>query len=119
MEKQLLNQINIQFDVMNLPEKKRGYFTNEENGENIPITGDDFWIGRDRRMCHYCIEKDSSVSKIHICISCESLGVVLLDMNTRNGTYLNDRKLQGKEPVLLQDGDKVKIGQQILIYHAE
>lgn len=115
--KQLLNQIAIQFDVMNRQQEKFGYFIPEGSSERIQIIEDTFFIGRDRRMCHYCIDSDSSVSKIHIRIDSEGGEARVIDMNAANGTYLNGLRIQPKEPVLLKDKDEIKIGQQILVYH--
>ena len=115
--KQLLNQISMQFDVMNQQQEKHDYFILAEKNEKIQITDDTFFIGRDRRMCHYCIDSDSSVSKIHIRIDSEDSEARVIDMNAANGTYLNGQRIQPKEPVLLKDKDEIKIGQQILVYH--
>lgn len=117
--KKLLNQISMQFDVMNLKNKNRGYFIIEGSEEKIQITEDVFMIGRNPNLCHYCINNDKCVSRIHICLYAEPKGIIISDMNTINGTYLNGKKIQGKEPLPLKDGDRVMIGQQTaLIYHS-
>ena len=117
-EEQLLRQIEIQFDVMNHKEENRGYFVIKGSENVISIKGDDFFIGRDSRMCDYCFFDDKSVSRINCCITKEEAGDALIDMKSTNGTYHNGIRLKEKEPVILKDGDVVKIGKDtILIYH--
>src|SRR6516164_4553798 len=42
----------------------------------------------------------------------------LTDLGSTNGTYINDRKLDRHIPQLLQDGDRIRIGNTTFIYQA-
>lgn len=54
------------------------------------------------------IVDDSFVSYEHACITAVKQNFVLTDLNSTNGTYLNDNKIDSD--VVLQPGDAIKIG---------
>ena len=72
------------------------------NGETV--------IGREE-SCGVCLD-DDQVSRQHAVIRVQGDNVVLMDLNSRNGTELNGSKLE--EPVRLRDGDKITVGRQTL-----
>lgn len=54
---------------------------------------------------------DESVSRQHICIHEDDENVfVIEDMNSSNKTYLNGNVLEPEELVILNTGDKIKLG---------
>jgi pSer/pThr/pTyr-binding forkhead associated (FHA) protein len=61
--------------------------------------------------CHVVLN-DSYVSQAHARIFTRGDSVMLEDLGSTNGTYLNRRKIAA--PVELQRGDKVKIGKTVL-----
>jgi len=67
-------------------------------------------IGRGR-ACDILIE-DMLVSKKHFCIWFEDDEWRIDDLKSRNGTYLNDLAIN--EPYLLDDGDRIRIGEMEL-----
>ena len=62
---------------------------------------------------------DSQVSRQHARLECTQSECFLVDLGSSNGTYLNSEKLQPNSPVLLKDGDKIKIGPFQLAYSQE
>jgi pSer/pThr/pTyr-binding forkhead associated (FHA) protein len=54
------------------------------------------------------IVDDSFVSYEHACITAVKQNFILTDLNSTNGTYLNDNKIDSD--VVLQPGDAIKIG---------
>lgn len=81
-----------------LPEDKMTIFGREEKT--------DFQMKMDALISreHFGIEKD------------ESGRVLLVDLGSKNGTYLNDKKMED-EAVELKDGDEIKAGSQIFIFY--
>jgi pSer/pThr/pTyr-binding forkhead associated (FHA) protein len=55
------------------------------------------------------------VSREHALVRREGRQVLLEDLNSANGTYLNDERVLG--PAELQDGDKIAIGDVVFTYH--
>lgn len=75
-------------------------------GKTIPITGPIFRVGRDP-SCHLRPSSDQ-VSRLHAELAITSETVIVKDLGSRNGTFLNGRTLSG--PAQVKSGDLVKIG---------
>lgn len=58
--------------------------------------------------CTICLD-DERLSRVHAKFLLEGTHVVLVDLGSRNGTYVNDERLSGQ--VTLQSGDHVRMGQ--------
>ena len=67
-------------------------------------------IGRGDK-CHIVLD-DSYVSQVHARIFPRSDSVVVEDLGSTNGTYLNRKRVSA--PSELQRGDKVKIGRTVM-----
>jgi DNA-binding winged helix-turn-helix (wHTH) protein len=78
----------------------------------IPLEAGENLIGRARDVA-VSIEAPG-VSRRHARIVIEHDLATLEDLGSRNGTYLEERRLN--EPVVLRDGDAFRIGGQLLIY---
>lgn len=63
-------------------------------------------IGRDESVEIQIM--DAGISRHHACISRDAGTYLLQDMGSRNGTFANNRRVEGTHP--LADGDKVQIG---------
>lgn len=65
--------------------------------------------------------KSGTVSRRHARIVVGEAGAVVEDLGSKNGTYVNDRKVQGPTPVA--DGDRLRFGSLLLVFrqarHAE
>ncbi|MBF0493139.1 MAG: FHA domain-containing protein [Deltaproteobacteria bacterium] len=68
-------------------------------------------IGRDPE-CNLPIE-DSVISRVHAKLIRKLGGIVLVDLESRNGTFVNNEKIHEK---LLRDGDKIMLGTIKLLY---
>lgn len=75
-------------------------------GKEIPVTGPQFLIGRGEH-CHLRPQSDL-VSREHCAIVIEEGSVTIRDLNSRNGTFVNQQRIEG--PRKLHSGDRVKIG---------
>jgi len=82
------------------------------DGSRVPLSGS-LSIGR-HAACQVVIA-DDRVSRHHALIHAQSKGELLLvDLGSRNGTYLNDRRVQ--HPIRLRNGDRLLIGGALFIY---
>ena len=59
---------------------------------------------------------DASVSRCHAHLRRDGAGVVLTDLASKNGTFVNGARVAG--PVSLVDGDEVRLGLVTFIYRA-
>ena len=55
----------------------------------------------------------SAVSGRHALISFENNQYIIEDLNSSNGTFINDRRLTGRQP--LQNNDEIRLGQTIYL----
>ncbi len=55
-------------------------------------------------------EHGTTVSRRHALIAFRSGTFYLMDLNSRNGTYLNDRRLPPQQPFPLRPGDHIRFG---------
>jgi pSer/pThr/pTyr-binding forkhead associated (FHA) protein len=88
-------------------------FFRDPTGREHFLVGDTLTIGR-------AVESDivitsRRVSREHARVSCEGRRVILVDLDSTNGTFLNDERVLA--PIELRDGDSVSIGDVILSYH--
>lgn len=78
----------------------------------VDLVGDEIVIGRGS-MGHVTID-DPMLSRRHIRIDLSGSEPVVEDLRSRNGTQLNGRPLVGR--ATLQDGDRIRIGTQELVF---
>ena len=75
-------------------------------GKEIPVPVSRFLIGRGDD-CHMRPKSDA-ISRNHCAILISGDSVILRNLNSRNGTFVNDERIQGDHE--LKAGDKIRIG---------
>lgn len=78
-----------------------------KQGTEIPLKKDKFLIGR-AKDCTLRAGSES-ISRHHCAILRGEQGFSIRDLGSRNGTYVNDQKIEAE--TLLADGDEVQVGQ--------
>ncbi|MBI3159405.1 MAG: FHA domain-containing protein [Chloroflexi bacterium] len=68
---------------------------------------DSLLIGRDPDCDIIVVTPDKQVSRHHARLTCTSEGLELADLDSKNGTHVNGRRIE--VPVLLADGDTVQV----------
>jgi len=74
--------------------------------EEVPIDKKEFLIGRMEDMVDFVI-KNAAVGKVHALITEQNGKYYLKDLNSVNGTMVNDVRLQCNEEKELKDGDRI------------
>lgn len=74
-------------------------------GQNDDLPEDSLTIGRSRS--NSIVLDDMLVSRRHVVITAEDEGLLLRDLGSRNGTFVNGRRV---EQTLLHEGDRIGIG---------
>lgn len=60
---------------------------------------------------------EHGVSRLHASIRRDGNQLFLLDLGSTNGTFLNDEQLPPRQPHLLHDGDRIRLGTfNVLVY---
>jgi adenylate cyclase len=79
----------------------------------IPVSGN---LSFGRVAGNKVVLPDERVSRRHAVIHAQGEGEFwLVDLGSRNGTYLNDRRVQ--HPVRLQEGDRLRVGGSSFTFH--
>ena len=78
----------------------------KNTGKEIPVTKKRFLIGR-AEQCNLRPKSDA-ISRNHCAILVKEQGVLIRDLNSRNGTYINGEKIS--EDVELGTGDHLQLG---------
>ena len=77
-----------------------------KQGTKVAIKKETFLIGRSQK-CNLCVAS-SSVSRRHCKFSRQESKVLLKDLGSRNGTYVNGEKIT--EEIELSTGDEISVG---------
>lgn len=89
--------------------KSTGRFLRTVNGkEDIELSYLPFIIGKQERVCDYVLDTDG-VSRMHLKFFEKDNELYARDLNSRNGTYVNGRKLENEENIRLYNGDSINI----------
>ncbi len=92
--------------------------TGSHEGKEISITSDKFLIGRSE-SCQLR-PKSESVSRKHCIIVLKDNRVLVQDLKSRNGTFINDKRLPVDKAKVLNGGDNLRIGKlmfEVVIEH--
>ncbi len=83
-------------------------------GQRTGITSNTLTIGRapDNQL----VLQDQQSSSHHAEIRPDARGYLLVDMNSRNGTFVNEQRLAPQTPRLLISGDVIRVGETRLNY---
>lgn len=82
--------------------------------KKIQIIGTSFLLGKGSAS-DYCIVGNSAVSRKHACITKEEDGYYLSDLQSTNGTFLNGRRLDREEKVLLNAEDEIVLADEVFV----
>lgn len=87
-------------------------------GLSLSLEGGDTWtIGRDPDDCQFVIE-DPLVSRKHLIVHRTPEGFLIENLSITNPVQINDEEM-GDQPRLLQQGDTLKIGNELLRFYED
>lgn len=81
----------------------------ESQGSEIIVNKSNFIIGKDASKCSYAISTSNNVSRRHCVISEEYDRWYIEDLQSTNGTYLNDVRIRSGQRMPIKSGDKIVI----------
>ena len=82
--------------------------THQVQGREFPLDGRELRVGR-APSCEINLDGDPLVSRFHAQLRPVDSGYVITDLNSSNGTLVNDQEI--KADTLLREGDEVTIGE--------
>jgi pSer/pThr/pTyr-binding forkhead associated (FHA) protein len=78
------------------------------DGKLIAVNIDKFLIGRSEEC--QLRPKSESISRRHCAIVRKDGNILLIDLKSRNGTHVNEKKLDPSKAKILKNGDKIRVG---------
>lgn len=86
-----------------------------KTNEEVFIKKELFSIGYDEN-CDYSFTDNEAVSGHHADIITDELNVYIVDDGSTNGTYINDKEIPYCKRILLRDGDKIELADEIFMF---
>ncbi len=86
-------------------------------GETIRINKAVFRIGKDQTCTHYHVSDNIAVSRKHVDIITRGNNYFVLDLHSRNHTYINSREIPTDCETPIFDGDRLRLGNEDFIFN--
>lgn len=89
--------------------QRRGFLIRRSNNERIVVKTPEFRLGRDPEFADYCFnERDLGVGKSHAIIYCRDGDYCVVDLNSRNHTFVNGEQIPSSTEFIIQSGDSIR-----------
>ena len=85
--------------------------------ETISINKPVFRIGKERSYVDYFVTNNNAVSRSHADIITRGSNYFVIDLNSKNHTYINDQMLPVQCETEIRDGDRLKLGNEEFIFN--
>ncbi len=97
-------------DILVKPLKAEKYVLEEINGSIcMSIAGEEFLIGKSADKVNGVIEGNPAISRIHCKMLFRQGTLLIQDMGSANGTFVNGRRLSAKECMEVKEGSRIKL----------
>jgi len=96
------------FDARGAQRTERCRLVSEEYPE-IRVKSVPFFIGKDREHMDFCLN-ETGISRYHLKLDMVEGRLCIFDLNSTNGSYVNDKKIEPNMPFFVDDGDVVRLG---------
>ena len=98
--------------------KPYGKLVRKSNNEVVQISSASFVIGKDRSKVSYCIDNNATVSRSHARIVKSGDKASIVDLGSKNGTFVNGVKCSANVAVTLNSGDKITLSDEEFTFEA-
>lgn len=86
-------------------------------GETISINKPVFRIGKERSYVDYFVTNNSAVSRSHADVITRGKSFFVIDLNSKNHTYINNSPIPVQSEVEIHNGDHLKLGNEEFIFN--
>lgn len=86
-------------------------------GESVSVNKPVFRVGKERSCVDYCVSGNSAVSRNHADIVTRNGHCFVVDLNSKNGTYLNEQPLPAQRETELFDECRLKLADEEFVFH--
>lgn len=94
------------------------YLESRKTGERILITKDAFAIGRNPAYVDYAINSPT-VGRLHLQIISRDGAYFIVDVNSKNGTFINKNRISSNTEEPVHNGDSVQIGAEEFYFYCD
>ena len=84
--------------------------------ETVSVNKPVFRLGKERSYVDYFVTNNNAVSRSHADIITRGNKYFVIDLNSKNHTYINDRIVAVHSETELHDGDYLKLGNEVFIF---
>lgn len=86
------------------------------NEETISINKPVFRLGKERSYVDYFVTNNNAVSRSHADIITRGNKYFVIDLNSKNHTYINDQMIAVQCETEIRDGDRLKLGNEEFVF---
>jgi hypothetical protein len=98
--------------VLNGASQRAAVLIRLKTGEQTRINKAVLKIGKERMRVDYCIADNNSISRTHADIACRNGEYYLVNGAPTNGTFINGVKLEARQEVKLNNGDRIRLADE-------
>ena len=86
--------------------------------EMLEINKSVFRLGKDPNTADYCVSNNTAVSRSHADLITRNGVCFIMDLNSKNHTFVNGQMLPSQCEIEIQDGDVLRLGNEEFIFYA-
>lgn len=90
----------------------RPHLIRRMNNETVPINQATFKIGKERSFVDYCVGNNPTISRIHANIIRKGESFYIMDMNSKNRTYINETMIPSNTEVEISHGSMIRLANE-------
>lgn len=95
------------------------FLIREKTNEKISVNKPSFRIGSERKYVDYWVNDNSTVSRSHADIITREKRYFIIDLNSTNKTYVDNRAIPIEKEVELFDGTRVRLSNEEFVFNIE
>lgn len=107
---------DVTIEIRSYPKRYRAELECLGYSQTVPVNKNKFVIGRDKKNTNLCITNNPCIGRMHAQIITEDESFFIVDMNSLNKTFVNERELVAERKQELFDGDKIKLANEEFIF---
>lgn len=92
------------------------FIVRAQSDEKILIEKSIFRIGKEFNYVDYCVADNNAVSRSHVDIIIRGDRYFVMDLNSKNHTYINDEMIPAQDEVEIFDGDRLRLANEEFIF---
>ncbi len=87
-----------------------------EDNKIITINKDNFLIGRSKKLADYSLSEELSLGRVHAEIIREDSSYYIMDIHTKNGTFINNKRISSKKKIELKENDAIRFASKEAVF---